>query len=119
MVLSGLRVINVLSQYVDGVIDPAFEVVRMEALCKSLSPVHIHLTAYILVQTFKLMHYEERGEIERDRKYVRKYQREIYLNQNIYIHPNLRHVDILYTTDLFAKPIRLSKREPSKHLKGY
>lgn len=51
---SCLRVVYVLSEHVERVVDSSLEVGRMEALCKRLPPADIHLIANVLVNTFQL-----------------------------------------------------------------
>lgn len=59
---SGLRVIYVLSENVECVIDSALEVGGMEALCEHFPPANIHLIANVLVDTFQLQERKKKAE---------------------------------------------------------
>lgn len=64
MMLSHLRIIYFLVQYIQGVIYLAMEVVAMEVFCESLPPVQIHQVADELIKALQLRRRRERSETQ-------------------------------------------------------
>lgn len=56
-----LRVIDVLLEHVEGVVDPTAEVILMQALCETFPPAEVQQVGDILLQTLQLRNTNRSG----------------------------------------------------------
>lgn len=56
-----LRVIDVLLEHVEGVVDPTAEVILMQALCETFPPAEVEQVRDVLLQTLQLRNTNSSG----------------------------------------------------------